>query len=409
MTVAGHSTLPQWRDTVKPALGAALAGVLLCAAGAYFMPAQLLRSYLVAFLFWLGLGLGSLVLLMIQHVTGGRWGLVLRPTLEAGSKTLLVSAVLFVPIALGVDLLYPWADWEALMHGQSHHQAKLISLMRGKEPYLNVPFFLGRAVFYLAVWVGLSLVLTRLTDLYNQRHDPLTRRRMRTISGPGLALYGLTVTFAAVDWIMSLEPEWFSSIFGVVLAVSQLLPALAFAIVVLIWLAQRPAVAEAMREETWGDLGNLLLAFTMLWAYIGFSQYFLIWSANLPEENVWYLHRTAGAWEWIAWALIVVQFVLPFALLLSADVKREPRRLRWVAGIVLVMSYVHYYWQVMPAPEALGHGAPGRPFYPETLWLDVGAFLVVGGPWLAYFVWCLQARPLLPEKELEVLAEVHHA
>jgi hypothetical protein len=418
VTVADSTSLPQLKDMLRPILMAAAVGVVFCAVGFFAAPVHFFRAYLIAWLYWLGLGLGSLVLLMMQHITGGRWGLVLRRILEAGSMTLPLSALLFVPLVLGMGWLYPWVNLDGMITSGAIDEAD-IHRLQGKAPYLNVPFFLIRALIYFSAWIALSFTFNRLSRRHDRHPTSAVRRRIRSFCGPGLAVYGLTVSFAAIDWVMSLDPLWYSSIFGVVLAVSQLLPALAFAVAVLIWLAARQTdVAGEMAPETWGDLGNLLLAFAMLWAYMSFSQFFLIWSGNLPAETRFYVQRTHGAWEYVAWSLIVLYFALPFVLLLSRDLKRDPRRLTLVAGIVLVMSYVNYSWLVMPAPlppqEEVGtaghpHTPVPYPFYPLLVWMDVGAFVAVGGLWLAWFLWHLQARPVLPMQELQAQKEAAHA
>ncbi len=413
MTEGAYTSLPQWRERVRPAMMAAAVGIVLCITGAIFWPGQFFRSYLIACLYWLGISLGCLAILMLQHATRGRWGLVLRHILEAAARTLPVSALLFVPVLLGMGFLYPWLDPAQLQLPEhpSHEQQHVHDLLVNKQPYLSLTFFLVRAVIYFAIWIGLAFVLTRLSERNEREPSPALRQRLRTISGPGMALYGLTVSLAAVDWIMSMEPLWWSTIFGVILAMSQILSGMGFAVAILIWLRTQPEVAEAMNDETWGDLGNLLLAFVMLWAYMGFSQFFLIWNGNLPNETIWYSHRAQGFWEVVAWSLIILYFCVPFALLLSRDIKHDPRRLIWVPGIVLIMAYVHYFWLVMPAPYNVLEGETthmGRPFQPEFLWLDAGAFVAVGGLWFGWFLWCLQARALMPVRELERVEEAQH-
>src|SRR5262249_47290151 len=200
-----------------------------------------------------------------------------------------------------------------LFHG---HQRELL---HKKEPYLNVPFFLVRAAVYFLVWIGVAFRMYAWSRALERNWDPVVARKMQVFTGPGLLLYGLTVTFSAIDWIMTLDPFWYSSIFGALIAMAQLLPAFAFGIVVLTWLAPREPVPQALNPTVWNDLGNLLLAFVMLWSYLTFSQFFLIWSGNLPEEIVWYKRRIEGGWEFLGWALILFYFALPFLALLIRD------------------------------------------------------------------------------------------
>ena len=362
--------------------------------GALLSPAHFFRAYLVAYNFWLGVALGCLVLLMVQHLTGGAWGLLLRRVLEAGARTLLPLAVLFVPLFFGSERLYPWAQPEAVWDEAIQH----------KYAYLNVPWFAGRAVIYFAVWLTLAFLLDRWSVLQDREATPGEARHFRALSGPGLLLYGLTVTFASIDWVMSLEPHWASTIYPVLFAIGQVLEGIAFAIGVLVLFSPRPPLANIVRAEHWRDLGNLLLTFVMLWAYMSFSQFLLIWADNLPEETPWYLRRLRGGWEWVAVLLLLFQFAFPFLMLLFRDIKENPRRLAGVALLVLVMRFVDIVWWIEAA-------FPGDMSF--WLMLDVAALVGLGGVWLWCFLWTLSRRPLLPLHDpywSESLAEVpHHA
>jgi hypothetical protein len=380
----------QWR-----ALGIGAAALLLCVGGAALLGrAAFFRSYLVACNFWLGIALGGLAIVMIHHLTGGGWGRVIRRLLESATRTLPVLALLFVPLLFGLHDLYKWTDQAAVASDE---------LLQHKSLYLNTPFFVIRAAVYFVAWIVIAYFLNRWSRQQDETADPGLPRRFRLLSGPGLVICGLTITFAAVDWLMSLEPHWVSTIFPVVIAVGQVLAAFAFAIAAAALLASRPPLSEAITAEHLNDLGNLLLAFVMLWAYVSFSQFLLIWSGNLPEEVRWYIPRFQGGWEWVGAALLIGQFALPFLLLLSRDVKRNPRSLAVVAGIVLVMRFVDLLWQVVPAfePEGLlGH------------WLDLLAAplaaLGVGGVWVAAFLWQLRKMPLLPLHDPAGEEAAHH-
>lgn len=351
-----------WALLRRWALLAGLVGLLVSGVGAFLSPAHFFRSYLVAYQFWLGVGLGCLVILMLHHLTGGAWGRVLRPLLEAGTQTLVLLAILFVPVALGMGYLYHWAD----------HPGK-------NSWFLNVPFFLARAVFYFAIWLAMAFLLNRWSA------NRMSERGFQLLSAPGLVLYGLTITFAAIDWSMSLEPHWYSSIYPVLYASGQVLAGLAFAVV--LWLLLVPGLQERDRAivAPLRDLGNLLLAFVMMWAYVSISQFLIIWSGNLPEENVWYLRRTRDGWQYLAMALAVLHFGLPFLLLLSRDVKENPRALAVVALLILLMRFLDVLWWVEPAFDE------GLHFY----WLiDVAALVGLGGVWLWWFLGEIQRRPL---------------
>jgi hypothetical protein len=387
VSTAADSLAPDWRRVQRGALVAAGAGLVICVVALLVDRTLFFRSYLVAFLFVLGITLGSMALVMLQHLTGGAWGLVLRRPLESAARCLPLVAVLFVPVALGVPYLYEWAnsDWREV-YQRAHHDEGF-----NKADFLTPGFFYVRAVIYFAVWLLLAFVLNRWSREQDQTRDPHLPRRFRLLSAPGICLYGATITFAAVDWIMSLQPDWSSTIFGVILAVGQVLSAFAFCIALLIPLADYPPFRDVIKPNHLRDLANLMLAFVMLWAYMSFSQFLLIWAGNLTEEIPFYLYRGQGGWQWVAAALALFQFALPFILLLSRDVKTGRQRLIGVAVLVLVMRLVDLYWMVMPAPDAGANPVPLR-----VPWMELGAVLLLGGAWLAYYLWQLGRAPLLP-------------
>jgi hypothetical protein len=361
------------------ALGVGAAALVVCVVGAVFSAEQFFCSYLVAYLLCLGLALGSLVVLMVYHLTGGAWGFTIRRFLEAGMRTLPLLAILFVPLAFGLRYLYPWAQPEVVAADEG---------LQHKQIYLNVPFFLVRAALYFAVW----LVLAYFLDAWSRREDAegdfsAQPRRFRLLSGPGLVLYGLTVTFAATDWVMSLQPHWSSTILPPLFATGQLLAGYAFVLAVMLLVVTPRLSGGAIAPAVLNDLGNLLLTFVILWTYMAFSQFLLIWIGNLPEEAIWYRPRLADGWQGVAVALALFHFALPFLLLLSRDVKRNPRSLGLVAASVLFMRLVDLDWQVLPT-------FPGTAVYQH--WMDVLAPVGVGGVWLACYLWQLQRRPLWP-------------
>jgi hypothetical protein len=367
----------QWR-----ALIAGVVGLLLCLLGVYLDPVQFFRSYLVAYLFWLSIPLGCLAILMIHHLVGGTWGAVIRRMLEAATRTLPLLLVLFVPLWFGLEDLYTWADPEVVAKDP---------MLQHKSAYLNTPFFLLRVAGYFAIWLVLSYVLNRGSRRQEEASDwtadETARRRLRLLSGPGLALYGLTVTFAAVDWMMSLEPMWYSTVYGLRIAAGQLLAGLAMAIVITSWLAEREPLLEVLTPDHFQDLANFLLTFVMTWIYVAFSQYLIIWSGNLPEEIPWYLRRGSGSWGWVALCLLLFHFIVPFVLLLARPLKRRASLLAALAAGLLFVHLVELFWLVMPA------------FYPAGLyvhWLDIIAPVAVGGMWMALFFWQLKRRSLLP-------------
>jgi hypothetical protein len=366
------------RRVQRVAIGVGAAALLVCALAGFANPTQLLRSYLVAYLFWVGGALGCLALLMIQHVTGGAWGVAIRRLLESGARTLPVMALLFVPIALGLGRLYEWAQPEHVAHDP---------LLQHKELYLNVPFFLGRAALYFVVWTIVVRSLWRWSLQQDESFDPKPGERLELLSRGGLVVMGLTMTFASVDWAMSLEPHWFSTIYGVLFMGGSALTAFALVIPVAALLSAHPPVAGLISADQLSDLGKLMLAFVMLWAYFQFSQFLIIWSGNLPEEITWYLARTRGGWQWVALAVILFHFALPFVLLLSRRLKRRASSIAVVALLVAVMRFVDVFWLVTPAWD------PSRL---TVHLLDLAAVLAVGGVWIWLFVRQLDGHPLLP-------------
>jgi hypothetical protein len=339
------------------------------------------------------MSLGCLPLVMLYHLVGGNWGVAIRRILEAATRTLPLMALLFVPLLFGLPQLYRWAAPEALSDPALAHKAI----------YLNVNGFIGRAVFYFVVWILLMFLLNRWSRRQDDSDDARPAGWLATLSGPGIVLFGLTITFAAVDWIMSLSPDWFSTIFPVIYAVGQILSGLAFAVGVAMGLAPRPPLDRVLTGLCMRDLGNLLLTFVMLWAYMAFSQFLLIWCGNLPEEIQWYLPRFNGGWQLIALAMIGLQFVLPFVLLLSRDIKQNPRSMFRVAVLILGMRLVELFWEIVPnfAPDDL----PGHAL---EIVLTLIAVAGIGGVWMAAFVWQLQKMPLVPVHGLPSETEAHH-
>jgi hypothetical protein len=372
------------------ALAAGVLGLGLCAAGYFTSAATLYRAWLVAFLFWSGVAAGSLAVALLHHLSRGAWGLVIRRVLEAAARTLPVVALLFVPIALGLGELYEWARPEAVAADE---------LLRHKAPYLNPAFFLLRAAGYFLLWAGFAFLLDRLSRRQDETGEPRLFRRMQTLAGPGIVVYGLTATLAGVDWLMSLDARWFSSLYGLYFVIGQAVTALAFVILVETWLARRPPMDGVLQPRHLHDHGKLLLAFVMVWAYFAYSQFLIIWSGNLPEETVFYHRRLHGGWQWLSLAVLVLHFALPFVLLLSRDWKRAARPLQAIAALVLGARWLDLYWQAVPSLH------PGAATFS---WLDPAAMLAVGGLWLAAFFDQLARRTLLPVNDPYIVEALEH-
>jgi hypothetical protein len=376
-----ESIQPTFDRIQQRALGVGGAALVLCAAGYFMNPAQLLRSYLVAFLLWLAISLGCAAVLMLHHLVGGNWGFAIRRVLEAGARTVPLMALLFVPLILNLPHLYTWAKPQ---------QMAALALPPFKRFYLHKPFFVGRAIAYFAAWTVLAHFLHKWSVEQDRLGDPAIVDRLQYLSGPGLLVYGFMITYASVDWVMSLEPDFFSTIFGMIFMVLPALVAMSFAVVVAMLLAKRKPLADLLTGLYFNDYGNLLLTFVMLWAYLSFAQFLIIWAGNLQDEIPWYTTRATGGWAGVALVLILFHFAVPFVLLLSREVKRRMRVLAGVAVALIITEWVDLYWIVMPS------------FYPKAprlAWTDLIAPLGIGGVWVALFVSRLKTNPLLPLRD----------
>jgi hypothetical protein len=338
---------------------------------------QFLRSYLFAYLYWTGMALGCLGILLLHHVVGGKWGMMIRRACEAGARTMLLMAVLFLPVLIGMKALYPWTRPEAAKDAN----------IQAKAAYLNVPFFTARAVFFFAVWVAFAYLLSRWSREQDRTSNRWLIDRMRRFSAPGLVVLTLTATFAFVDWIMSLEPHWYSTIYGAMFMIGQMLGSFAFVIALVIVLSKSPVFRDRITEQHIHDLGNLMFAFMVLWAYLSFSQFLIIWAGNLPQEIPWYVARLNGGWGKVAGLIVIFHFAVPFVLLLMRGIKRRAERLLRVCLLLLVIRIVDVYWIVEPS------------FYGQRIqihWQDLVMPVAIGGLWLTAFFWQLKDRPLVP-------------
>jgi hypothetical protein len=354
------------------------AGLVLSAVGYVTNPAQFFTSYLMAYMLVLGLSLGALAFSMIHQLSGGAWGVVARQSLGASTRVLPYLAILFLPIALGMHHLYEWTHEEVVAAD---------AILQGKSAWLNTPFFLVRAAIYFVVWNGLAFLLNKWSKEQDETGDRAIAIRMQRLSGGGLILYAITVTFASFDWMMSRDPHWFSTIYGALVMGGQGLVTLAFQIIMLVYLSRRKPMSEALTTTYLHDLANLMFAFTVLWAYFSFSQYLIIWSGNLPEEIEWYLHRLHGGWQAIGIALVVVHFAAPFFLLLMRGIKRNPALVTKVAMLLIVARLLDLFWLI--APETHHEGV-------VFSWMDLVIPAALFALWVGLYLQQLRQRPLLP-------------
>ncbi len=389
MTNHSDASEPDFAKAQTLALGAAGIGIALSLVGFATNPGQFYHSYLIGYLFWFGIALGCLPLMMINHMTGGAWGLLIRRPLEAGVRTLPLMLVLFVPIILGMQYLYEWTHPEVVA---GDHVLQL------KSAWLNKPFWITRVGIYFAIWMGLGFRLSSWSTQQDETGDVALSRKMQVLSGPGVVFYFLAITFAAIDWIMSLDAHWVSSIFGPLIAAGQVLNAFAFMIVLLSILRVYAPFSGMLKPGVFHDQGKLLLAFVMVWTYFSFSQLLIIWAGNLPEEIHWYLEHSKGTWMAYGIFLILFHFFVPFFLLLSRDLKRNPKTLALVAGWLIFIRFAEIFWTVTPL------------FHPENVtisYLDIAAPLGIGGLWMWFFLMQLKSRPLVPlhDPYLEIALE----
>jgi hypothetical protein len=364
---------------------------------AFFRPEQFFRAYLLGFMCWLGVALGSMAILMIRHLTGGGWGMVIRRILGAAMRTVPLLALLFIPVIFGIRRLYIWAqplDQVADKHLREH-------LENITKTYLTTNGFILRAVFYFAIWNLLSFLLSKWSKQTDRAGAPDNTGRFKAVAGPGLILYGFTISFAAIDWVMSLDPSWISTIFGLVILIGEVLSAMCFAVVVERILFDYKPMSEMLKPDFVHDHGKWILTFVMVWAYFNYSQWLIIWAGNLPAEITYYLRRLNGGWGYVGLFIVIFHFAVPFALLLSRPFKRNIRKLVWLAVWLMFMRYLDLFWIIEPNFS--------RTFIltPE----DVVVPVAIGGFWLAYFFHNLGALPLLPAYDPsagEVLEPAHH-
>lgn len=370
--------LRKWRSRALPV---GIVAALVSLVGMFFSRAnvdQFYRSYLWAYLFILGVTLGPLSWLLLQYLTGGAWGMVIRRPCEAALRTMPLVALMFLPIVIGIPNLYAWS-----------HKANVAAspLLQHKHPYLNVPFFLIRATVYFGGWLYLSWHYNRVSRREDTEGHDAVHGTMSVLAGPGLIFWGFSLTFMGIDWVMSINPEWFSTMFGLLLVADQGLTGMAFLIAVMVMLSYYRPMSEVLTPRHLHDLGKFLLAMVMVWAYFSFSQFLIIWAGDLPEEIPYYLVRMNGGWGFVSLALVFGHFALPFALLLSRDLKRNFKLLASIAVFILCMRLVDLYWVVSPEFRRNSFGVS---------WMDFTIPLALIGIWLAYFLTQLEKRPLMP-------------
>jgi hypothetical protein len=368
-------------------------GVALIAAifGAFTSPDKFYQSYLFSYLLVLGLTLGSLGLLMLQHLTGGNWGIIIRRPLEAATQNIWLVLLMFVPVVAGMSSLYgAWMD-------PQHRKAEPLSPLQ--QRYLTSGGFLVRAVIYFAIWCALVWIFNKWSRRQDvDQENRALRRHFKLLAGPGIILYVVAMTFASIDWVMSLSPHWASTIYGFIFVAGQAVSAMSLMIAVVVLLSGSQPFASVLQKRHLHDLGKLLFAFNMLWAYFDFSQLLIIWSGNLPEEITFYRSRLNGGWGVLAVTVLVFHFAVPFLLLLSQDVKRNARLVSKIAMWMIFMRLVDLFW--MTRPEFTTQALP--------TWRDIVVPVALIGLWVGFFAKNLKRLPLLPLGDPKLAEAIAH-
>lgn len=359
---------------------ALLAGVII---GGFFAGDMFFRAWMFAWVFWLGVPLGALAVIMLHHMTGGGWGYLIRRFGEAAALALPVLAVLFIPILLGYRYVFPWAD------PHFAHDA----VVQHKTVWLNFPFWTVRFIVYFAVFFLIAWALRR-TSLATDKPGDITPllNRFQRISAPGILIYFVLMALASVDWIISREPHWYSTVFGFFVCISQSITGLCFLIVIVAVFSRDEEYGRVIRPNYLNDMGNVLLTFVILWAYLGLSQFLIIWLGDIQHEITWYIQRTDGGWRWVGGALIAFHFLVPFLLLLQRPLKRK------LPGLVSIATFM-FFIHVLDAAFVItpsGHSPHHAGWWALAQAMNLGAWLGMGGVYVAVFLWILRRAPILP-------------
>jgi hypothetical protein len=363
-------------------------GLLLCVAGFFANRAHFFQSYLFAFVYWSGFTFGSLGILLLNNTVGGKWGVTARRFLEAQMRTLPLIGLFAIILLFGMKDVYPWTHADLVA---------ATPVLQHKRPYLNIPFFILRMLIYFSLFAFFAWRLNRMSDEQDQTGDPSLRDRMRKFSAPALLVWTLALTFAYIDWILSTDAQFFSTVYGAMIWIGDVLQTFALTILAIILTSKGDRFGGRINSKILHDLGNMMFAFTIFWTYLSASQLIIVWPANLPQELVWYLDRVGGFWKWIALVVALSMFAIPFLALLSQARKQTPHRLIKIAIWILVARVIDIFWIVVPTyrnTDASGLLKTSHGF--SLYWTDFAAFLGLGGVWVYFFLGQLRKRPLLP-------------
>ncbi len=374
-------------------------GLLLCVAGFFANRAEFFQSYLFAFIYWSGFAFGALGILLLNNVAGGIWGVTARRFLEAQMRTLPLIFLFVVVLLCGLKYLYPWTHADIVASSD---------VLRSKHPYLNIPFFIARVFIYFAILLFWGMRINRMSDRQDVTGDPRIREKMRAFSSPGLLIFVLVMTFAYIDWILSTDAQFFSTVYGAMILIGDVVQTFALTLITMILVSKEDRFGGRLNAKVLHDLGNMMFAFVIFWTYLSASQLIIVWPANLPQELVWYLDRVSGGWKWLCLTTALSMFLIPFLALLSQARKRDPQRLIKIAVWLLVARAIDVFWIVIPTFRnastsfLLPHTSRGFAIY----WTDFAAFFGLGGIWLYVFLGQLRRRPLLPLRDPRVSAPI---
>ncbi|MCG8372609.1 MAG: hypothetical protein MI700_03710 [Balneolales bacterium] len=376
------------------------AGLITSVIGYFTDADHFFFSYLVSFTFFTGIALASIFMVMFHHITRSKWGVVVRRIPETFGGNLWIWSIFFIPILLGMDTLYHYWTNPLAFDPTSPEYDKIVA---GKEAYLNVPFFIIRQVVYFAIWGYVGRRLYKASIELEKTGDWGITTLMRKLSAFPIMLFAFTIAFASFDWLMSLDPHWFSTMFGVYFFAISFQSFWAIMILMVYYLHSKGLLKNTIGQAHIYDLGAWLFAFTIFYAYIAFSQFMLIYYANLPEETLWYYHRMEGSWKYILYGTLLCRFALPFLVLLNREQKHRKKVLIFVASVVVIMHFLELYWIAMPMLDK--HGI-------EFTWMDISIFVGLGGVFFGLFFRQFKKHSMIPENDpkLEACLEksYHH-
>lgn len=369
---------PSNLDVTKTCFGVGIVGLIASVVGFFLNSEQFFFSYLTSFSFFTSISLASLILVMVHHITRSSWGTVLRRIPESFSSNLWIWGIFLIPVLLGMSTLYSWTNTEYIADDP---------IVLGKLPYLNIPFYVIRQFIYFGIWGYLGYRLHKVSVEMDKTNDWGLTQVLKKLSAPGIPIFALTVAFASFDWLMSLDSHWFSTMFGVYFFAMSFQALFPILILMIFWMHRKGILQNTIRKVHVYDLGAWFFGFTVFYAYIAFSQFLLIYYANIPEESLWFYHRMEGSWAFVTYLLLFGRFVIPFILLLNRDTKHNHKILIFTSVLVIVMHIIEFHWIVMPIFNHSGV---------SISWLDFATFIGLGGIFMGLFFKRFKKHNMVP-------------